>query len=229
MGVKLAVVMTGVLLGSLLVTTYRYHDSMLRVQNKTLASIGFVLVGVFALIERMGVGDWRWGAFVLLALIASLVGDIMLGLADYYNISIRNHYFTAGVVWFGMAHIFYSWGFITKVGWSLKDVWVPLIFVLITTVLSRLEHFDFKGTDLLIIFYVFLLGIMLTKAIDIGRYDVLGGHSVQVVVAAVLFVISDCLLMFKHFFKKSGIWMSLVGLTCYYVAQVLFARIILYL
>lgn len=229
MGVRLAIVMTGILLCSLLITTYSYHESMLRVQSKTLTSIGFVLVGVFALLGQFPKGNWQYGAIVLLALITSFVGDTMLGMADYNRISSHNRYFIAGVVWFGIAHGFYSLVFGEMVGWKIEDLWVPALLVFIILIIGKLPWFDFRGCYLLVIGYTFILGLMVTKAIDFGLNGMMSAYGYRMVFAAVLFAFSDFLLIFKYFYKKPKVWITLMNLTCYYIAQVLFAVAILYL
>lgn len=229
MGVKLAVIITCILLFSLLVTTYRYHDSMLRVQNKALASIGFVLIGIFAWLEQVPTGNWRWGGLVLLALIASMIGDIMLGMADYHPIGISNQRFVWGVVWFGVAQSFYSVVFGKLIGWQQSDLWISVVLVMGVCILSYLSWFDLKGCKWLIVGYSICLGVMLKKALDVGMDGTRVTYQLEMMGAALLFVASDFLLLFKYFYKKSYVWVTLINLTFYYMAQMVFARGILYL
>ncbi|MGL4736611.1 MAG: lysoplasmalogenase family protein [Cellulosilyticaceae bacterium] len=229
MGVRLAVIITCILLLSLLVTTYRYHDSMLRIQNKALASIGFLLIGIFAWLEQVPTGNWRWGGLILLALIASLVGDVMLGMADYHAISLKNQEFVWGVVWFGVAHGFYSMVFGKIGGWHQSDFWISVVLVVCVWFVSHMSWFDLKGCKWLLYGYSLLLGLMLKKVLDFGMAGIMEVYQYEMIVAAVLFVISDVLLMFKYFYKKPSVWVTLINLTCYYVAQMLFAAGILYL
>lgn len=229
MGVRLAVVMTCILLLSLLVTTYRYHDSMLRIQNKALASMGFLLIGIFAWLEQVPKGNWRCGGLILLALIASVVGDVMLGVADYHRISIRNQEFVWGVVWFGLAHGFYSIVFGKLIGWHQSDFWISVILLVVVWCVCRISWFDVKGCHWLLYGYSLLLGLMLKKVIDFGLSGIMEAYGYEMILAAGLFVISDALLIFKYFYKKPPVWITLVNLTFYYLAQILFAVGILYL
>lgn len=227
MGIKLSVIIALILLLSLLVTTYKYRHSILRIQNKVLASVSFTMIGIFALLENLS--QWRVGGLILIALIASLIGDILLGLTDTQDVNMRNRHFVKGVIWFGIAHLFYIIGFTQGVTWQWNDLVIPALFLVLVGILSVSPGFDFKGAAFLVMVYAFVLGLMLKKVYDGAIGGVVGDYSRELILAATLFVLSDSLLIFKYFYYKTSISITLFNLICYYIAQILFAISILYL
>lgn len=201
----------------LLVVTHVNHTSPKRVQMKALASVGFVVIGMMAAIQNPG--DLTYNVMILVSLGLSLMGDVFLGLADYASIHHLNKNFVLGVVSFGAAHVAYGALFGQIVGWHLWDLIVPLGLVGFTFLLSKLPPFDFKGCLKLVLPYAFILGVMLVKALAVD--------SMVIKVAAILFVFSDFLLIFKYFYNKSKPWMTVLNLLSYYSAQIIFALSIL--
>ncbi|MEG0353299.1 MAG: lysoplasmalogenase family protein [Cellulosilyticaceae bacterium] len=156
---------------------------------------------------------------ILVSLGFSFMGDIFLGLADYSNIHSLNKNFVLGVASFAAAHVIYAVLFGQMVGWSMWDAIVPIMLVGLTYVLSKFPGFDFKGCLKFVLPYAFVLGIMLMKAMAVD--------STMIKIAAILFVFSDFLLIFKYFYNKSKPWMTVINLLSYYSAQIIFALSIL--
>lgn len=73
--------------------------------SKTLASFAFVALGLFGLISNSSNNNLA-GLFLLLGLIAGFVGDIVLDLKVIYPEQ-NNPYLNAGMLSFGVGHIFY--------------------------------------------------------------------------------------------------------------------------
>lgn len=205
------------LIMNLLVVTHVNHRSPKRVQIKALASIGFVAVGIATALQHPG--NMQYNLMILVSLGFSLMGDIFLGLADYSAVHSLNKKFVLGVASFAVAHVVYAALFGQMSGWHIWDVLIPIVMVGITYMLSKLPPFDFKGCLKFVLPYTFILGIMLMKALALD--------SVMIKVAAILFVFSDFLLIFKYFYNKSKPWMTVLNLLSYYSAQLIFALSIL--
>ncbi|MCP4641278.1 MAG: lysoplasmalogenase [bacterium] len=186
-------------------TTYKLHWS--RVAWKTLTSTGFMVIAFSA-----GVFDHGYDAAVLAGLLLCFVGDVLL----VYKGKIA---FLAGLVSFLLAHALFVYAFWLQgvaVPWCLASFVVLIPFGL---VVWRWLHPSLPP-EMRIPVIAYMLIISAMAAASIG---VIGnGGSAVVVVAAILFYISDLFVARDHFVAP-GFPNTILGLPLYYSAVCLFA------
>lgn len=155
--------------------------------------------------------------WILLALVFGLVGDVFL-LSQK-----RKRYFIAGLTAFLAGHIFYVIHFISfcpweSVHWPLMVV-LGLILIVIGIIIQRQLKSISKVIRIPVIFYTIVIGTM-----ALGSFTRVGGFSGlslwMPIAGAFLFMLSDSLIAFRNFKRKSAILSYLVSIT-YYLAQFL--------
>ena len=185
---------------------------------KTLASLAFIAVGIFALLSnRAAIGVY--GLFILLGGVLGVMGDLFLGVDSLFG-DAKEAFFVRvwGVVCFLLGHVSYAVAMLTAFEFELYLI--PVIL------------FDNKAQGSFMTLYFASLGLGVTAAINAAI--VTGGAviSVLMLLASVLFVISDSVLGFTAFSNKRVIPTSVkawVVPVTYYAAQLLYMMTMLVL
>jgi uncharacterized membrane protein YhhN len=156
----------------------------------------------------------KYFTFIFLGLFFCLLGDIFLALSG-------NTVFLLGVSSFAIGHILFISGFIYLTSISLIDL-LLYIFVL-TPAISFImikRGFDFQGMLPLVLIYTAIILFMLTKAFSllklrkenkVGTYLTISG--------AILFFISDFILLFVIYYTECPAIFSPINLFVYYIGQ----------
>lgn len=191
---------------------------------KTIASLLFILTGVFAVIENEGA--FKYGALIIMGGALSLVGDILLDLKGIY-LNDADKYLFGGFSFFLTAHLFFSGAIIyfTEILW-----WQVLVCVVVSVVVAALvvasadllkvQYGKFKG---IVFSYSAILCITNATAICAA---IISGEKYMILMAAgaTLFTLSDAVLNNTYFGKDydKGFWLFLNHFF-YYAAQYLIA------
>lgn len=188
---------------------------------KSAASLMFVILAIVCLAVKSS----SYGAVILFALIAGAIADVLLGMR-FITAHYKQRFFLAGAAVFALGHI----GYIVAINLLGK---VDLVYYILGAALGialcgipmLLKKVHYGKLRIPLFGYAIILGMMLMSAVS---YAVSSGAGWQaVLVAAVLFAISDFVLLLM-LFVKSDMPGSIVNLSTYYAAQSLFALTIIW-
>ena len=190
--------------------------------TKTLASVGFLLVGILcACATPLGPGRTSYTVFMLIGLILGLVGDVSLAYQEVFPRQ-KERYFLVGLGAFLMGHLFYiaAFAFLPQSGalWLL----VAVLLFLALLCAQRFFRVDLGTMRLPVSAYAAVISIMA----GLASGTAVGGQNLQgwlVCIAAWLFVFSDGVLALLYFGRPRGRWLTAANLGSYYLAQLLLA------
>jgi len=160
--------------------------------TKTIASVLFVLCGVFNLIYAIVTKNLNKLSYLILM----VVGLVFACLGDIFLID----YFLVGAILFAIGHIFFLISFfvLEKLNW--RDVCVGLsIFAVALLVILLLPIFDFQGMKIMIIAYALIISLMLGKALSNVFVKENRGVNAIIGLGALMFFLSDLMLLFYRF------------------------------
>ena len=208
-------------LGFLIYFNYHPHGYKMPIV-KTITSLLFIAICISS--YKTIYLNTQYFIFILLALILSLIGDVFLAFNNSSSDEVSKM-FVYGLSSFSIAHIFFSIAFSTL---TPVLVWHILLFILISVIsilfLNLIKGFDFKGAYKLVVTYSIIISFMFTRALSLTSLIHENFWStILVIVGACLFLLSDLILCFIYFHKKSPSYMTALNLLCYYVGQGLIA------
>ncbi|WP_396136388.1 lysoplasmalogenase family protein [Clostridium sp. SHJSY1] len=183
---------------------------------KTLCSLCFVFCSYFSF--KKSHGNKTYFTLMFLGLIFCLFGDIFLAFSG-------NEFFLLGVCSFAFAHIFFISGFIYLTAFTFKDflLYIFLITLSISFILLK-DGFVFKDMLTLVLIYASILVFMVTKALSLLKLRKENKiFTFLTITGAILFFISDFILLFLVFYNDCPIIFSYVNLFVYYLGQGLLA------
>ena len=154
-----------------------------------------------------------------------LAGVFALGGDVFLSIGNSGIFFVLGLGSFSLAHILYTAAFCSLVKFSPKDL-IPALIIAVPTIgfLLLKDGFDFGGMFPLIVLYTILISVMVSKAISLLRLENKNMPSVLFsIIGAVLFFISDFILVFVFFYDKDFTLLPYLNLIIYYSGQALLA------
>lgn len=194
---------------------------------KTLASLAFVAVGIFALLandKAVGV----YGLFVLLGGVLGVMGDLFLGVDSLFKDTKEAAFVHAwGVVCFLLGHISYAVAMLTA--FEFKPCLILVIFIMpalyVAVGVTKTKIFQNKLQGAFMTIYFASLGLGVAAAINAMIVSAAGTASIMMLCASLLFVVSDCVLGFTAFSNKRVIPTSVkawVVPVTYYAAQLLY-------
>ena len=185
---------------------------------KGCASLMFVLIGILA---ARTTGNPHYAKLVILGLCFGALGDIFLNLR-FLSKEHGQKIFLTGIAVFFAGHIMYLIALIPLSEHLLISLLIgaALAALLLTYIFRRLNVKPaFK------IFGIFYLGaIVLMSAVAIGN-AITGPDTMSLLFAtgAVLFTVSDIVLIFNTFGDRTTFSRRIANLSCYYIAQLLIA------
>lgn len=204
------------------------------VSFKTLASVTFIALGVFALIYNAEPNIALYGGFVMLGGVLGLAGDIFLGVDALFKDTKEVKFVHVwGVVCFFLGHVSYMVAVLSYcdfIYWLIPFMFIlPLIYIVVG--ITKTKIFDNKAEGSFMTLYFAALNIGIVGAINAVVQT--GGNvaSVLILVASSLFAFSDIMLGIAAFSNKIVLSRSassyIVTLT-YYPAQILYMLSILF-
>ena len=183
-----------------------------------LASVCFVILGFTAL----GGGDGKFAKLVVIGLVLGAVGDVLLNLRFVLD-KIGQKIFLAGIAAFLAGHIMYVIALSTRSAELLKYIIIGIVLagILLAAIFTILK--DIKPAFKIFgVVYIGAVSIMAAVAVGnaiANRYYLDSGFAV----GAVLFLISDVVMIFNTFGKEQKFALRITNLTLYYIGQLLIA------
>lgn len=186
---------------------------------KGCAAACFVTIGIVGYVTKT---PDAFGFKIMIGLIFGMIGDILLNLRFVVSEDKGQKVFLLGIVSFLIGHILYLAALVPLA--THKGVCALIGTILAATLLAYI----FKTMDVKLafkIFGVFYLGaviIMTVMAIDVAMV-VQNFRSIEYAIGAVLFMVSDIVLIFNTFSGKTRFSMRITNLSLYYIGQLLIA------
>lgn len=193
---------------------------------KFITSLLFIIICISSYLTHRG--SILYFICIFTALFFSLIGDIFL--AFPINISRgTNINFKRGLISFSFAHVFFAIGFITLISPSSKTILMFLIFLSAQLIiLKSIKGFNFNGMLVFVIIYLSIISFMLSTSLFTLNLITKNYGSIFVASGTILFFISDIILSFIYFYKKSPKQLIPLNLITYYIGQGLIALSLLY-
>ncbi|MBO4382961.1 MAG: lysoplasmalogenase [Clostridia bacterium] len=185
---------------------------------KGTASLFFVLLGLFGLSLSPLPG---FAKVVVAGLLFGLIGDVCLNLRFVLE-NAGQKIFLGGILAFLIGHILYLVALIPL----CEKVWVWLIVgVAVAAALLYWILTSVEAEKAFKIFGVVYIGaVVLMTAVAVGVFRTRGTQgSLLYMVGAVLFTLSDVILIFNTFTKDGKAWMRPANLLLYYLGQLFIA------
>ena len=196
--------------------------------TKTLASFTFLATGVYALTVK---SNYTVLFFVILGLTCGLIGDVLLDLKVMYRQDSKK-YLNAGMLSFGIGHIFYFIGIL--VFFTPSNVIIPILLSIaisiiissIIMIVSKHLKLNFKGFYGQIFSYTLLLTFLTSFTIWLS---VLNSALFVFAVGLLLFWLSDIVLSMMYFGgKEKDSLLCIVNHALYYSAQISIVAFLLF-
>lgn len=191
---------------------------VLMVIFKTTSSLLFLAIAHFAQKECQKEHKTTYYKLMSLGLFFSLLGDVFLVIKGIDTL------FILGVFSFACAHIFYTIAFFQFEKMSKVNLILTiLLFSFLFWLMSNKEWVDLGQLKPIILGYALLLSLMAAKSFSALKYYKENPYFVTLtILGALLFFVSDCLLLFAFFGKQDLSYLETVNNPIYYVGQSLF-------
>ena len=193
-----------------------------RLFSKGIASFLFLLTAIFGyLTPTKGENVSAYAVLLLCGLIFGLIGDVLLEMQAVYPEK-KKTFFISGLVSFLLGHIFYIILLMRLTRITSWHLIVSILVFLLVLYLQKVTRSDPGAMLLPVRAYAAIISLMLGFAA--GAYIADSTKlTLILLIAAILFLISDLLLAYIQFGPKEVKALRACNLSCYYVAQVLFA------
>lgn len=219
----MAVVITLMVIGAILQGTFICVEHkgkyVLADILKGSAAACFVAIGVLGYLNKT---HDSFGLKLMIGLIFGMIGDILLNLRFVVGEDKGQKVFLLGIVSFLVGHILYLAALIPLTSHLVACVLIGAVLAAI------LLAYIFMTMDVKLafkIFGVFYLGaviIMTVVAIDVAMV-MSNIRSIEYAIGAVLFMMSDIVLIFNTFSGKTKFSMRITNLSLYYIGQIMIA------
>lgn len=214
-----ALVIIGVILQGIFIAVEHKEKYVAADVLKGLAALCFVIVGVTGYVTRT---NDSFGMKLMIGLVFGMIGDILLNLRFVVGAEKGQKVFLLGIVSFLIGHILYLAALIPVAAHAGMCAVIGAILA------AALLAYIFKTMDVKLafkIFGIFYLGaviIMTVMVIDaaIATQTI---RSIEYAIGAVLFMVSDIVLIFNTFSGTSRFSMRITNLSLYYVGQMMIA------
>lgn len=157
----------------------------------------------------------------LVPILLCAIGDVFLA---FYNRKAKLPYFIIGGLFFLSAHFSFILYFHRILNYRLQDIIVPILSCLLVLYWDLGRHIHIKKVRPLAYVYAFVIGLLLAKGLHI-LYYMNNTFGLSVALASSLFYLSDCMIIFMYFQKKTP-KRHLFNLSTYYISMFIFAMII---
>lgn len=208
----------GCILQGSFITVERQKKFVLADVLKGLAALMFVTIGLIGYIKFT---TDSFGLKIVIGLVFGLVGDVLLNLR-FVSEKYGQKFFLGGIVAFLVGHILYLAALIPLTNTLLVDV---IIGAVLAIVLLIYIFITLKPKMVFRIFGVFYLGaVIIMTVIGVHLAFVTGNtHDIVYAVGAVLFMVSDIVLIFNTFSGVTRFSLRITNLSLYYIGQLLIA------
>jgi len=202
-----------------------YDEDMKKaVWLKGLASAFFVILGIYCLYRN----PTSAGKLIVIGLALGMIGDVLLNLRYLVSGSSSNKVFAVGILAFLSGHILYI---VALFGKGAN----PLIALILTAVISILgipplmKRITAPSKGLKIFGYVYLVIViaMFSAALSLLIRNGASPFNIAFAVGALLFMVSDFIMIYYSFGKKIPP-LRAINLSTYYIGQLLIACCVLF-
>ena len=199
---------------------------------KTLASVGFIAVGVTAIC--LGVENIKAAMFVICGLVFGLIGDMVLDLkVVYLKQPEEGVYLTGGMVSFGLGHVMYLVAICLLLG---KTVSLPLVGICVAVaavvacamVFGGEKFMGFKFGNFVIHSVVYAFCLIFMTALSVGLCITMKStRMLTFTIGMILFLLSDVVLTSMYFGGRAkDKTLCIINHALYYAAQICIASFI---
>lgn len=208
----------GMVLQGLFITVEHNKKFVLADVLKGLAALMFVTIGLIGYIK---VTNDSFGLKIVIGLVFGLVGDVLLNLR-FVSEKFGQKFFLGGIVAFLVGHILYLAALIPLTETLVIDV---VIGAVIAIALLAYIFVTLKPKMVFRIFGVFYLGAVIIMTVIGVHLAIATGntHDVEYAIGAVLFMVSDIVLIFNTFSGVTRFSLRITNLSLYYIGQLLIA------
>ncbi|MDO4188319.1 MAG: lysoplasmalogenase [Lachnospiraceae bacterium] len=215
----IALIIIGVILQGIFIAVEHKEKYVAADILKGCAAFCFVIIGIVGYMTK---SNDSFGMKLMIGLIFGMIGDILLNLRFVVGEEKGQKVFLLGIVSFLIGHILYLAALIPQAQHAGICVCIGALLA------AALLAYIFKTMDVKLafkIFGVFYLGaviIMTVMAIDTA-VSVQSIRSIEYAIGAVLFMVSDIVLIFNTFSGTSRFSMRITNLSLYYIGQMMIA------
>ena len=191
---------------------------------KALASLSFIILGVFAFTENLGevhpVVPW-----VLIGLTCGLIGDLVLALRPLRPKEEDKKIIVFGILFFSLGHLSYLLGLseIPGLNLSLIAFVIGLLVALVVVYMSYLLKFKMGKARIPSYVYAFLIFSMVAQSVMYYMQVPDATLFLLFMIGAILFGVSDLILAPIYYQNPQKPIMIILNLVTYYGAQILIA------
>ena len=214
----------------LMAITYIYVElkrSPLRAfMSKALASLSFVMLGVFAASDHLNMSI---APYVIIGLVLGLIGDLVLALRPLRNSSEDKTLIVYGICFFGLGHIFYLLGLSELGAISMISILIGLLMMILIIFMSYILKFEMGKAKIPSYLYAFLIFMMIGQSIIFMMNGQTETFYILFTLGAILFGLSDLILAPIYYKQNKTKIMIALNLITYYGAQILIAYSLFYL
>jgi len=188
---------------------------------KGLASLMFVALGIF---NYMEVVSYNIGIPIIIGLILGIIGDVLLNLRFMLKKEASTIIFGIGITVFLAGHLMYI---IALIASSAEIIIMALVLTAILSAIAiptqlKLLTIKSKGIKTVGVIYYVVVIAMFCTAISFPIINGISLFSCVFILGALLFLISDTLMIYYTFGKKTR-FLRVANLMLYYIAQVMIA------
>lgn len=217
----LIVAIAGMIIQAAFITTEHKEKYVQAVILKGLASLCFVIIGFTGFINCSSRFAVSFARKIFIALLLGMAGDILLNLRFVFD-KIGQKIFLAGIAAFLAGHILYLAALIPRA----QNLWFCIaIGAVISAALLAYIFSTMKVKIAFKIFGVFYLGAVIIMTV-IAAAILIANPSMQnlmYAIGALLFTISDIVLIFNTFSGRTKFSLRITNLSLYYIGQLLIA------
>lgn len=223
--IYLPIIVAGLLLEAVFIVMEYRKKAVAAVVLKAFASLLFVALGLVCMRQT---GNRTFGLLVVLGLIFGAMGDVCLNLRAVLP-AIKDKVFAAGIAVFLIGHLFYVAALMTRD--ARAALWgIPAAAVLAAIIIPMtLKRIDVPGKlKAFGIVYLVVVIVMFGCAAALCISYPNDTCSLLFAIGALLFMVSDIVLVFHLFGKRKHVALRGINLSLYYVGQLLIALCLLW-
>jgi len=202
---------------------------LLALMVKGFASLSFISVFAASIFGRVQFIDKSVVSFVLLGLVAGLMGDLYLALRPLRPKAENEKIILGGIICFSTGHVFYIIALLSLSGFHWISIPISIVMTAIVIIGSKVMKFQMGIAKYPTYFYSLLIFLMIGQTIGHGIATEFGGFEILMVVGAILFGVSDLILAPIYYQGKDTKLLITLNLVTYYAAQILIAASIYFL
>lgn len=187
---------------------------------KGLASLVFVLLGVYC----YGSHPTEFGKLILIGLVLGMVGDIFLNLRNQFTGGTSMKVFAVGILAFLSGHFLYIAALLQRSGDILLSALALTAVISFLSIPQLMKRVTAPNIGLKVFGYVYLVIViaMFSSAASLWIKTATGALTVVFTVGALLFMVSDFIMIYYTFGKKIKP-LRAINLLCYYAGQLMIA------